>query len=251
MNVISWNVNGIRSAFNKGLLTWINRESPDILCLQEIKSGFKEVPDELKYLTNYTSYIFPSARKGYSGTAVFSKLRPERVTYGIGRKEFDSEGRTIILEYKDFFLINSYFPHGSRDKSDLPFKMRMYKLFLEKLKLFDKPVIVCGDFNVAHEEIDLARPKNNKNNTMFTKEERSMVTSIIEAGFIDTFRYINKEKIEYTWWPYRNNLRSRNVGWRIDYIFISKQLANKLRSAGIQTLVKGSDHCPISVNIII
>ena len=250
LNILSWNVNGIRSVNRNGFIEFLKEHSPDILCIQEIKSGKKDIPSELTSSFTYKTYWNPAEKKGYSGTAVFTKERPLKVEYNLEMERFDREGRSIILEYPDFILINLYFPHGGREKENIPYKLDAYRHFLKTIKeIKEKPIILCGDFNVAHKDIDLERPKDNMNNTMFTHEERKCIDSIIKEGFTDTFRLFNKEKGNYTWWPYMKDLRERNIGWRIDYIFISESLKPKVKDAFILKKVKGSDHCPIGIEI--
>jgi len=247
MRIISWNVNGIRSIYKKGFLNWLQRDGNDILCLQEIKACVGDVPVELKETEGYFSYWNSSERKGYGGVAILSKQKPVEVRYGFGTKKFDTEGRILILRFPQFTLLNLYFPHGRRDKSKLPLKLEMYSSFFAQLEKLGKNIVLCGDFNIAHEEIDLARPKDNKNNTMFTLEERKQIDGIINLGFIDTFRHLHQEAGKYTWWPYLKNARKRNIGWRIDYIFVSNDLAKNVKEAFILSDVTGSDHCPIGI----
>jgi len=249
MKIISWNVNGIRSIYNKGFLKWLKKEKPDILCLQEIKSNLEDIPIELREIKGYFSYWDPSDRKGYGGTAVFSKQKPIKVSYGFGIKKFDKEGRVMILSFPKFILANFYFPHGRRDKSKLPYKLEMYRTFERFLKKFKGKTVLCGDFNIAHKEIDLARPKDNKNNAMFTPDERKQIDIILDKNYTDTFRKFHKEPGKYTWWPYWANARKRNLGWRIDYVFVSDKLSNNLKDAFILPNVKGSDHCPIGIKV--
>lgn len=250
MKIASWNVNGIRSVYSKGLMQWLNDESPDIVCIQEIKSSLNDIPAELKSLKGYHAFWYPAERKGMQGTAVLSRLEPMQKRFGIGMQRCDSQGRVITLEFKDFVLIAAYFPHGGRDKSELPYKLEMYKKFLSYLDTVKKPIILAGDFNIAHEEIDLARPKDNRNNIMFTPEERKQIDKLVSKGFVDSFRQLHKEPGGYTWWPYLKGLRERNVGWRLDYIFLSSPIANRLKSASIYSNVKGSDHCPIEIELL-
>ncbi len=249
MKIESWNVAGLRAVLRKGFLNYLNRHKPDILCLQEIKAKPEQVEDQLAKIKNYEIYLNPAERKGYSGTALLTKIHPKKVTCGLGIKKFDSEGRLIIADYGKFYLLNVYAPQGRRDKSRVPFKLEFYKELLNKVKRLRKPVIMCGDFNTAHTEIDLARPKANKDNTGFLPEEREWIDKIIAAGFIDTFRHFNKEPGHYTFWDLKTRARERNVGWRVDYIFIDKELLPHLKKAYILSKVYGSDHCPVGIEI--
>ena len=242
MRIVSWNVNGIRSIHKKGFLEWFSRELPDILCLQETRVNEECIPKELLKINDYYSYWNHAEKKGYSGVCVYTKKKPLKV-----KKLFNEQGRALVLKYSDFMLMNIYFPHGGRGKERLPYKLRVYDEFLSMLK--KGPVILCGDFNVAHKELDLARPRSNLNNVMFTPEERARIDGIISKGFIDSFREFHKEGGHYTWWPYMHNARARNIGWRIDYIFISQVLKDSLKDAFILKDVKGSDHCPIGIEL--
>lgn len=250
MRIISWNVNGIRSAYKKGLLDFIKKENPNIFCLQEIKSNLSDIPNEITELKGYNKYYNTANKKGYSGVLVFSKEKPKKITDKLGLSRFDKEGRFLSLEFAKFTLINIYLPHGGRKKENLDYKLKVYTSLLNHIKrVKNKKVVLIGDFNVAHNEIDLARPKNNKNNIMFTKEEREQIDRIISLDFIDTFRVFNKKEGNYTWWPYFANARQRNIGWRIDYIFMTKNMLPQLKKAEILKEVNGSDHCPIAINL--
>ncbi len=248
MKIISWNVNGIRAVYKRNLLSWLKDSKADIVCLQEIKSDLENIPKDLLNPNGYFSFFNPADRKGYSGIAVFSKQKPLAVETKSGMKVFDSEGRFLRLEYPDFTLIVLYLPHGGRGKEKMEYKLEAYKFlhnYFSKIK--DKKVLLIGDFNIALEDIDLARPKENQNNTMFTPEERSALKKLISLGFVDSFRKFHKDGGHYTWWPYFANARERNLGWRIDYAFASENLF--VKSAAILKEVKGSDHCPIEVEI--
>ncbi len=250
MKIVSWNVNGIRAVHKKGFLKWLNKSQADIVCLQETKAKPEQLEPELIKPFNYYSFFNSAQRKGYSGTAVYTKTNPEKIDYFSGFKEFDQEGRIMKLKFPDFLLINLYLPQGGRRKENMPYKIGIYDYLLKYFrKIKDENVILIGDFNVAHEEIDLARPKDNKNNTMFTSQEREKIDQIIDLGFVDSFRKFNKRGSNYTWWPYFYNARQRNLGWRIDYAFVSQPLTLKLKKAFILPQVKGSDHCPISIDI--
>ena len=249
LKIISWNVNGIRAVLKKGFLDFVKKEKPDILCVQETKAHPEQVDIQL---SDYKHHFWNSAeKKGYSGTAVFSKIQPLTVTYGFGINEHDNEGRVITLEFNDFFLVNVYTPNSKHELLRLDYRQEWDKEFLKHMKTLEKlkPVIFCGDLNVAHKEIDLANPKANRFNPGFTDEERAGFDNYIKADFIDTFREFNQEPEEYSWWSYRFNARVRNVGWRIDYFCISNQLRKQLKDAFILQNVIGSDHCPTGMII--
>jgi len=250
MKIISWNVNGIRAVYRKNFFKWMRKTNPDILCLQEIKAQKGQIPEELIKPEGYYSYFNFAERKGYSGAAVYTKKKPLRIEYKLGLKRFDQEGRILRLKYPGFTLINLYFPHGAHDKRNLAYKLKTYNRLINYLKkIQDKNIILIGDFNIAHKEIDLARPEDNKNNIMFTLEERRQIDRIIELGFIDTFRKFNKKGENYTWWPYRFNAKERNLGWRLDYVFVSKMIIPKIKKSFILNKVIYSDHCPIGIEL--
>ena len=249
MKLISWNVNGIRAAMGKGFLDFAKEQDADILCIQETKmqEGQAEVP-----LDGYHQYWCSAEKKGYSGTAVFSKKEPLSVTYGIGIDEHDHEGRVITAEYDGFYLVNVYVPNSQNELKRLDYRMSWEDDFLAYLKKLEekKPVIACGDFNVAHREIDLKNPKTNRKNAGFTDKERQKMTQLQDAGFTDTFRYFHPDlEGVYSWWSYRFNARKNNAGWRIDYFLTSKALDDRLQKAEILTDVYGSDHCPVTLEI--
>jgi exodeoxyribonuclease-3 len=250
MKVISWNVNGLRSVERNGFSAWLKKSGADIVCVEEVKAQREQIPEDLLSLKGYYLYINQAEKKGYSGVAVFTKEKSLRENYKLGLKRFDEEGRMIELEYKNFIFIALYLPHGGRFKENLPYKLEVYNHLLGHLrKLKNKNVILAGDFNIAHEDIDLARPNGNRNNIMFTPEERKQLNNLIASGFTDTFREFHKEGGKYTWWPYFANARERNLGWRIDYVFVSKSLSKKLKDAFILNKVPGSDHCPVGISI--
>ena len=250
MKILSWNVNGLRSVYRKGFLGWFKKSGVDILCLQEIKADREQIPPEIVKTKGYYAYFNPAKRKGYSGTAIFTKEKPRKIRSSLGFKRFDTEGRIMEAAYNGFALINLYLPYGGRGKENLKYKLEVYKKLIDYLKKNKKKkIIMAGDFNIAHKEIDLARPKQNKNNIMFTPEERKQIDNILNLGFIDTFRQLNKEGGNYSWWPYFANARERNLGWRIDYVFISHNMASGLESAFILNQVRGSDHCPVGAEI--
>ncbi len=248
MKIISWNVNGIRAVLGKGFLKFIESENPDIVCIQETKAH----PDQVdKIMHDYEHHYWHSAKKkGYSGTAIFSKIKPISVLYGDGPMN-DDEGRVITLEFKKYHLVTVYTPNSQRGLTRLKHRKNWDKNFLKFLKDLEKkkPVIFCGDLNVAHKEIDIARPKSNIHNAGFTIEEREGFDNYIKAGFIDTFREFNKEPENYTWWSYMFKARERNVGWRIDYFCTSKSLRKHLKDAFILPKVMGSDHCPVGIKL--
>lgn len=249
MKLISWNVNGIRACVKKGFIEFFKEVDADIFCLQETKLQEGQIVLDLDGYYQYWNY---AEKKGYSGTAVFSKIEPISVSYGLDIEEHDTEGRVITLEYKDFYLVNVYTPNSQRELARLDYRMKWEDDFRDYLKGLDmkKPVILCGDLNVAHKEIDLKNPSTNKKNAGFTDEERGKMTTLIESGFIDSFRHIYPEKEDaYTWWSYMRQARDRNVGWRIDYFMVSKQLEDRIKSATIHSEVLGSDHCPVELTI--
>ena len=249
MKLISWNVNGIRAVLKKGFTEFLERENPDIICLQETKAHEAQVNYKLK---TYEQYWNDAERRGYAGTAVFTKISPLSMYKGMSKEEHNKEGRILTLEFKNFYLVNVYTPNAQPELKRLKYRQEWDKDFLDYLKKLEKtkPVIVCGDFNVAHKEIDLARPKDNLKNPGFTEEEREGFSRYIEHGFTDAFRYFYpNKKDQYTWWSVRTNARERNVGWRIDYFCISKELQSKLKEAKILSHVKGSDHCPVEITL--
>jgi exodeoxyribonuclease III len=250
MKIISWNVNGIRAAIKKGFMDFLNSENPDIICIQETKARPEQVENEFQ---GYPYRFWNSAeKKGYSGTAIFSNIDPIRVTYGLGIPKHDTEGRVITAEFEKYYLVTVYVPNAKRDLSRLPYRQKEWDVdFLSYVSELEKkkPVVFCGDMNVAHEEIDLANPKSNKNNAGFTAEERMGFDNIVKAGFVDTFRHFNPEGGFYTWWSYMAKARERNIGWRIDYFCVSPSLMKSVNHAGILPEVMGSDHCPTSLEI--
>lgn len=249
---ISFNVNGIRAIEKKGFLDWFKKTNVDFLAIQETKAHKDQLSKQLLEIDGYTSYWNEAEKKGYSGVAVFAKQKPLNVFYGFGEKVKDKEGRTLVLEYDNFYFINIYFPNGGMGPERLKYKLNFYDEFLKyskKLIATGKTLIVCGDVNTAHKEIDLARPKENVMNTGFLPEERAWLDRFFNESFIDTFRHLNKEPNNYSWWDYKTRARERNVGWRIDYFMIDKKSVSKLKSAGILTEVLGSDHCPITIEM--
>jgi len=250
LRIISWNVNGLRSAAGKGFAEWFRRTSPDILCLQETKAHPEQVDPVVSFPEGYKSYWNNPGRRGYAGVAVFTRREPDSVKYDFVKKGFDTEGRAVIADYKDFTLINVYFPNGRMGPERLRYKMEFYDRFLEYVSgLKKKNVVICGDVNTAHTAIDLARPKENEMLSGFLPEERAWIDKFISAGFVDTFRHFNKEGGNYTYWDYKTAARERNVGWRIDYFFVTEKLLPKIKKAFIMSEVTGSDHCPIGIEL--
>lgn len=247
MKLISWNVNGLRACVTKGFLDFFREVDADVFCLQETKLQAGQIELELP---GYYQYWNSAVKKGYSGTAVFSKKEPLSVSYGIGIEQHDQEGRVITLEFSDFFVVTVYTPNSQEGLVRLDYRMRWEEDFLAYLKKLEqkKPVVFCGDLNVAHREIDLKNPKTNRKNAGFTDEEREKMTKLLQAGFIDTFRYFYPEQEGiYSWWSYRFQARSKNAGWRIDYFIVSEALKDRLEDARIYTQVMGSDHCPVGL----
>lgn len=249
MKLISWNVNGLRAAVTKGFIESFNELDADIFCLQETKLQ----PDQISLeLPGYEQYWNSAVKKGYSGTAVFTRIKPLSVTNGIGIEEHDQEGRVITVEYENFYLVCCYTPNSQRELARLEYRMTWEDAFRNYLLELDKkkPVILCGDLNVAHQEIDLKNPKTNRKNAGFSDEERAKMTELLDAGFTDTFRHLYPDAIEeYSWWSYMGKARERNTGWRIDYFITSKRLDDKIQEAKIHQQVFGSDHCPVELDI--
>lgn len=255
MKFISWNVNGLRAVLDKNFLEVIETENPDFMCLQETKLQHDQIPEKLTdYLKEkgYHHYWDCAKKKGYSGTALFTKTEPQNVSYGIGIEEHDQEGRVITAEYEDFYLVTVYTPNSQTELKRLDYRMVWEDEFKKYLKELDskKPVIVCGDLNVAHKEIDLKNPKTNTKNAGFTIEERNKFTELLESGFTDTFRhfYPDLEGI-YSWWSYRFKAREKNAGWRIDYFLVSDRIKEQVKTAKILTEIMGSDHCPVEIEL--
>ena len=249
MKLISWNVNGIRACLTKGFEDIFKKLDADIFCIQETKCQPEQIELEFE---GYTSYWNSAEKKGYSGTAIFTKQKPLNVTYGIGIEEHDKEGRVITLEFEKFYMVDIYTPNSKRELERLNYRqiwedvIRKYLLKLNETK----PVIMCGDLNVAHKEIDLKNPKTNRHNAGFTDEERQKMTELLDAGFTDSFRYLYPDKENaYSWWSYMGHAREKNVGWRIDYFIVSKSIENQIKEAKIYPEIMGSDHCPVGLEI--
>ena len=249
MKLVSWNVAGFRACLKKGFEDFFKKIDADIYCLQEVKAEKEQIDFDPK---GYYCYLNPAERKGYSGTLIYTKKEPLRVTYGIGVDEHDHEGRVITAEFEEFYLVNQYVPNVKRDLSRLDYRMIWedeVKKYLKKLEK-NKPVVVCGDFNVAHNEIDIKNAKANKGNAGFTDEERNKFSKLLESGFIDTFRYFNPDKTDcYSWWSYFGKAREKNVGWRIDYFIVSKDIITKVKNPKIYDDILGSDHCPVGIDL--
>jgi exodeoxyribonuclease-3 len=250
LKLISWNVNGIRAAVKNGFEQFLKDTEPDILGLQEIKIDNEARARETFDFKGYNEYWYPAEQAGYSGTAILSKIEPLSYQEGMGIEEFDTEGRVQTMEFEKFYFVNAYFPNSGRD-GRLDFKVRFNQAFLEFVKELEKEksVVFCGDLNVAHTEIDLARPKENEGNPGYTPEEREGMDTFSASGFVDTFRYLEGNKIQYSWWSYRMHARERNVGWRIDYFLVSDAFKKYIKKAFILDTITGSDHAPVGIEI--
>lgn len=251
--ILSWNVNGIRAAERKGFLDWLQADQPDMLCLQETKAWPEQLSDPLRNPDGYSSYFAKAEKKGYSGVAIYTKTKPLRVRVGVGVPLFDREGRTLTAEYGHFVLVSTYVPSGSRNYSRVEYKLRYLDAlfgFLEGIRFAGKSVIFCGDINIAHHEIDLARPQSNKKTSGFLLEERARLDELEALGYLDTFRTLNPDQPDaYSWWTMRMNARERNVGWRLDHIWMTPELRPYLMEASIFNEVLGSDHCPVGITL--
>ena len=252
MKILSWNVNGIRACQKKGFLRWFKRTQADIVCIQETKVGAEQLSEELARPLGYHASWYSAEKKGYSGVATFSRRRPRSVEEGLGVGAFDREGRVLLSEFRGFVLINAYFPHTRHDHSRLPHKLRFCRTLrrrMEEIRAQGKNVILCGDYNIAHREIDLAHPVANRRNAGFLPQERRWMERMTRAGWIDGFRHFCGEPAHYTWWSYRGDVRARNVGWRIDMFLTNPGLKRRLKRAWHETRVRGSDHCPIGLEL--
>jgi exodeoxyribonuclease III len=252
MKVYSWNVNGLRAVAKKSFFDWIAYESPDILFVQETKLQDDTLPPELKNIEGYHSYFSHAEKKGYSGTGVYTKKEPDEVYYGFGIKEFDSEGRIVVLRFGDTVMFNIYFPNGQMSEDRLKYKLDFYDAALdhfESLRKKGKNLLISGDYNTAHNEIDLKNAKANENYSGFLRIERDWLDKFVRTGYVDTFRNLYPDKVQYSWWSYRFNARKNNTGWRIDYHFVNKEFLPKVKDSYIMNDVYGSDHCPIVVDL--
>lgn len=253
LKIISWNVNGIRAAYKKGLVDFIKKENPDIICLQETKAFEEQLPEDLKNIKGYQLFLNPAdpdIKRGYSGVAIYTKLKPNKeIRNKFGNKFIDREGRILSLEFDDFIIFNVYFPNGGKSEEHFQYKLSFYEEIIKHLKKLKKEtnVILCGDMNIAHESIDLARPKENEKSIGFLPEERALITKFLNSGFTDTFRMFVKESGHYSWWDMKTKSREKNVGWRIDYFFVNNEIAKNIKRAEILSEVMGSDHCPILI----
>ncbi len=252
MNIYSWNVNGLRAVAKKNFVQWIEEENPDILCIQETKLQEAQLEENIKKLQGYYSYFSFAEKKGYSGVGMYTKVKPLCVKHGIGIEKFGNEGRILIAEFEKFTLLNIYFPNGQMNEERLNYKMEFYDAILDycnKLVEQHKKLIICGDYNTAHNEIDIKNAKANEKNSGFLPMERAWMDKFIANGYTDSFRYLYPEKVEYSWWSYKFKARERNAGWRIDYHFVSNNLLNEVKEAKILGEVMGSDHCPVMIKI--
>ena len=253
MKITTWNVNGLRAALTKGAWDWVQQEKPDVLCLQEVKARPEQIPASYQEQFNsHQVYWNPAVKAGYSGVATFTNIPALNVDYGIGRQEFDPEGRVIRTKFPGFYLYNVYFPSGQRGLDRVEFKLKFYSHLLDicdQLHSSGERLIICGDFNTAHSEIDLRNPKSNQKTSGFLPEERAWVDTYLSHGFVDIYRMLFPDRVEYTWWTYLANARQNNTGWRLDYFLISESLAPSVRDVKIHTDILGSDHCPVSLVI--
>lgn len=254
ITILSWNVNGIRAVNKKGFLAWFNSVHPTVLCLQETKASEEQIPQQLKNVEGYHVYYAAAEKKGYSGAGLYTQMEPLIIKKGFGIRRFDVEGRVLVADYGTFMLYNVYFPNGKISKERLKYKMEFNNEFLrhvDKLRREGNRLVICGDVNTAHKEIDLARPKENAKISGFLPEERAWIDEFVGRGFIDTFRVFNKEGGHYTWWDFKTRARERDVGWRIDYFYITENLRRNLKTAFILKDVMGSDHCPVGVELVL
>ncbi len=252
MKLCSWNVNGLRAVHKKGFIHWFEAQHADVICLQETKIQPDQVPEDLLHPAGYAAHWHSAEKKGYSSLVTYSKQEPVSVRYGLGIKEFDCEGRVLITEFPRVTVINAYFPNSQRLGARLDYRLRFNKAvhrLMNKLRKQGAHVALCGDFNVAHQAIDLANPKANEKNAGYLPEERAWMDKFLSDGYIDTFRHFCDEPEQYTWWSYRNGVRARNIGWRLDYFAVNPELADRLKAAGIQAEVMGSDHCPVTLQL--
>jgi len=253
IRILSWNVNGLRAVHKKGFLEWLQRDGPDILCVQETKSSDDQIPSPVKNAPGYHTYFSSGLKKGYAGVGLFTKKKPLSIKFSLEIDGFDDESRAIVADYGSFILFNVYFPNGKASKERLEYKLRFYDLFLEhvdRLLAEGHKIVICGDVNTAHTELDIARPKQNEKISGFLPVERAWMDKLVSHGFLDTLRIFNHEGGNYSWWDLKTKSRERNVGWRIDYFFVSDNLKDRIKSAFIMTEVLGSDHCPVGIEMI-
>ncbi len=253
VELLSWNVNGIRAVHRKGFLDWLGERNPEIICFQETKAHPDQLPKEVLDFGDYFKFFSSARKKGYSGVSTWTKMEPKEVEFGLGMDRFDSEGRTLVTHFDDLVLFNIYYPNGKKNRERLQYKMDFYDAFLDKAEEYRKQgknIVACGDVNTAHEEIDLSRPKENSKVSGFLPMEREWITKLLSTGYLDTFRVFHEgEKDQYSWWDYYTKARERNVGWRIDYFFINTEFKEKLKDAFILNEVMGSDHCPVGIEL--
>jgi exodeoxyribonuclease-3 len=251
--LVSWNVNGIRAAGRNGFLYWLDQAKPDVVCVQEIKANREDVPIEILEPKGYTSVWQPAKKKGYSGVATYFKSKKEPISVkSMGETEFDDEGRVQLIEYLDFTIINAYYPNAQPERARIVYKLAFCKSMLNlcnRLRKAGRNVVVCGDYNIAHKEIDLARPKDNRNSPGFYPEECASMDEFVQAGYVDVFRQFNPDPGHYTWWSYRSRAREKNIGWRIDYHCVNAEFVPQVKAARIHADVMGSDHCPVSLTV--
>lgn len=253
IRILSWNVNGLRAVHKKGFLNWLQRDGPDILCVQETKSKEDQIPAQVKNVPGYHTYFSSGHKKGYGGVGLFTRKKPLSVKFYLEIEGFDDENRAMVADYGSFTLFNVYFPNGKASKERLEYKLKFYDRFLElvdRLKAEGRRIVICGDVNTAHTELDIARPKQNEKISGFLPVERAWMDKFTSHGFLDTFRIFNKMGGNYSWWDLKTKARERNVGWRIDYFFVSDNLKDRIKSAFIMTEVLGSDHCPVGIEMI-
>jgi exodeoxyribonuclease-3 len=254
IRLLSWNVNGIRAVHNKNALESIFESKPDIICLQETKASEDQLDSPIREKPGYTSFFSSAEKKGYSGVALYTMIQPANIQKGIGINRFDSEGRILIADYQDFVLFNIYYPNGKQSAERLTYKMEFYDAFLEyadRLKDQGKNLVICGDVNTAHKEIDLARPKENEKVSGFLPEERAWIDKFLGHGYIDTFRVFNQEGGQYTWWDQKSRARDRNIGWRIDYFYVNEGFKKNIKASYTMPEIMGSDHCPIGLDLVL
>ncbi len=252
MKLFSWNVNGIRAVHGKGFETWFSKEAPDVVCLQEIKAHPEQLEERVVHPAGYHSFWLPAEKRGYSGTAIFSRKEPLSVRNGMDLPEFDREGRVLIAEFEDFTLINAYFPNSQRDHARLGYKLDFCKAMrkqMDALRAQGKNLLLCGDFNIAHKEIDLRNPKQNVNNAGFLPQERAWMDELLASGYVDAFRNFTPDPNHYTWWSYRPGVREKNIGWRLDYFVSNPEMQDRLAEVHHHPLVMGSDHCPVELRL--